>query len=110
MVRAVFRQIVVILSLLTFVGAGFAEAMTMDAPAPSGMAMQSSSEAPMPCCPEKAASCVIDVGCVFLVGLPMPQPIVSKTLAWSSLTYQISHDRGEGLSIQPALGPPILPA
>lgn len=100
---------VVILSLLTFVRAGFAEAMTMGAPDPSGMAMAmpSSSEAPMPCCPEKAPSCVTDVGCVFLVAIPMRHLNVSKAVARSAVRYQISHDRGEGLSIQPALGPPI---
>lgn len=106
---ALIRRLVIVLSLLAFVGTGLAETTTVAWTEPPGNAMVSgASEAPMPCCPAKALSCVTDAGCVFLVGLPMPQSLVSVNFAWSLLAYRISHDDGEGLSIQPALGPPIL--
>jgi len=74
------------------------------------MAMQSMSDGSMPCCPEKAPACITDIGCVFLVGLPLLPSLASTRLSWSTLTYAVSHDVREGLSLQPALGPPILPA
>ena len=109
MVPALFRRFIVALSLLAFVATGFAPAMAMaDMATPMKAMMSTASDDPMPCCPEKAPSCVTDVGCVFLVALPMPHLTASVALGWSLLSYEFAHDRGEGLSIQPALGPPIL--
>jgi len=110
MLVRVFRHLVITLSLLAFVASGLAPAIAMPVSTMSGVAMPAMSmapEAPMPCCPEKAPPCVTDVGCVFLIGLPMPALTVSKALTSSALAYGVSHDRGEGLSIEPALGPPI---
>ena len=110
MVQKFLRPFVVVLSLLAFVAAGLSPAMADMAMRTNAVAMSTASDDPMPCCPEKAASCVTDVGCVFLVGLPMPPLTVSTALGWSLLRYDFSHDRADGLSIQPALGPPILSA
>ena len=104
---ALFRRLVVMFSLLAFVGAGLASPMAA-AQSDTQMSMQNMSNGSMPCCPEKAPSCITDVGCAFLVGLPLPPALTSTTLSWSTLAYAVTHQGGEGLSLQPALGPPIL--
>jgi len=106
---AFLRRLVVILSLLAFAGAGLASPI---AAAHSDMqtTVQNMSDGSMPCCPKKASSCITDVGCAFLVGLPLMPSLTSTTLSWSPLAYTLSHDFAEGLSLQPALGPPKLPA
>jgi hypothetical protein len=103
------RRLVVALSLLAFVGAGLVSPMAAAQP-DKQMSMENTSDGSMPCCPEKALSCITDVGCAFLVGLPLSPSLTSTILSWSPLAYAITHDGGEGLSLQPALGPPILPA
>jgi hypothetical protein len=110
MVYRQIKRLFIVLSLLAFVGTGFAQATTLDTAQSPGKAMTMSamSDGSMPCCPEKAPACHTDVGCVFMVGIPLPAPGIASTLAWSAVAYRISHDGGEGLSIQPALGPPIL--
>ena len=110
MVNALIRRLVVALSLLALVGTGIATPMASAQP---DMAMAShamTDDGSMPCCPHKAPSCVTDLGCVCIVGIPTPSGQGSATLSWSTLTYAVSHSAGEGLSLQPALGPPILPA
>jgi hypothetical protein len=106
---ALLRRLVVILSVLAFVGMGLASPMAA-AHSDMHMTMQGMSHGAMPCCPEKAPSCITDIGCALLIGLPLLPSLTSTTLSWSSLTYTVSHDAGEGLSLQPALGPPRLPA
>jgi hypothetical protein len=110
MAYRIIRRFLVVLSLVAFVGTGLAQGMKIDPIAPSGneMTMSGMSEAPMPCCPDKAASCITDIGCVFLVGMPVPASTFASRLTWSVVAYRISHDIGEGLSVLPALGPPIL--
>jgi hypothetical protein len=111
MAPALFRRFIVALSLLAFVATGLAPAMAMaEAPTSMKAIMSTASDDPMPCCPEKAPSCITDVGCVFLVAVPTPHLTALGPIGWSLLRYELSHDRGEGLSIQPALGPPILSA
>ena len=106
----IIRRFFVILSLVAFLGTGLAQGMKIDPIAPSGhpMTMAGMSETPMPCCPDKAASCVTDIGCVFLVGMPVPASTFANTFAWSTVAYRVSHEVGEGLSLLPAIGPPIL--
>jgi hypothetical protein len=104
---ACLRRLVVAVSLLAFAGAGFVSPMAAAQPH-MRMSMQNMSDGSMPCCPEKAPSCVTDVGCAFLIGLPLAPSLTSTTLSWSALTYTVTQDGGEGISLQPALGPPIL--
>ena len=106
---ALLRRLVVIFSLLAFVGSGLTSPMAAAHP-DMHMTMQGMSDGSMPCCPEKAPSCITDIGCAMLIGLPMLPSLTSTTLSWSTLTYTVSHDVGQGLSLQPALGPPRLPA
>jgi hypothetical protein len=110
MAHRLIQRLFIVLSLLAFTATGLAQAAMLDATVSPGkaLAMSGMSDSSMPCCPEKAPSCNTDVGCIFLVGLPMPVSALVSTLAWSVVTYPASHDGGEGLSILPALGPPIL--
>ncbi len=112
MVNALLRRLVVALSLLALVGTGIASPMAAAAQADMAPSMAMASHAmmddgAMPCCPQKAASCITDLGCVFLVGVPAPSGSASAALSCSALAYSMSHEHGEGLSLQPALGPPI---
>jgi hypothetical protein len=110
MAHRLIQRLFIVLSLVAFTATGLAQAAMLDAAVSPGKAtaMSNMSDSSMPCCPEKAHSCVTDVGCVFLVALPMPASTLVSTLAWSAVTYPTSRDGGEGLSILPALGPPIL--
>jgi hypothetical protein len=110
MVNAFIRRLVVALSLLALVGTGIASPVASAQPDKAMASHAMTDDGSMPCCPHKAPSCVTDVGCVFLIGIPAPSGHGSATLLWSTLTYTVSHSVGEGLSLQPALGPPILPA
>ena len=110
MVNALIRRLVVALSLLAIVGTGIASPMAAAQPDMAMASQAMADDGSMPCCPHKAPPCVTDLGCVFLIGIPAPSGLASTALSWSTLTYALSHDVGEGLSLQPALGPPILPA
>lgn len=110
MVNALIRRLVVALSLLALVGNGIASPMASAQPSMAMASQAMTDDGSMPCCPHKAASCITDLGCVFLVGIPTPSAHGATALSWSILTYTVSHSAGEGLSLQPALGPPILPA
>jgi len=104
---ALLRRLVVAFSLLAFIWAGLASPMASAQP-DKQMSMESMSDGSMPCCPEKALSCITDVGCAFLVGLPLSPSLTPTILSWSPLTYAVTRDGGEGLSLRPALGPPRL--
>jgi hypothetical protein len=110
MVNALIRRLVVAFSLLALVGTGVAAPMAAAQPDMAMASQAMADDGSMPCCPHKALSCVTDLGCVFLVGIPTPSGLASTALSWSTFTYTVSHDVGEGLTLQPALGPPILPA
>ena len=59
-------------------------------------------------CKHTAPTCVSDFGCVFLVGLPMmPDPTLLTLTAWASVRYPGAPQTLHGLSVKPALGPPI---
>ena len=110
MVNALIRRLVVALSLLALVGTGIASPMAWAQPNMAMASQAMTDDGFMPCCPQKAPSCVTDLGCVFLVGIPAPSAHGVAALSWSTLTYTVSHYASEGLSLQPALGPPILSA
>ena len=110
MVNALIRRLVVALSLLAFVGTGIASPMASAQPHMAMASQAMGDDGSMPCGPHKALTCMTDLGCVLLVGIPAPSGHGATVLSWSTLTYTVSHSAGEGLSLQPALGPPILPA
>lgn len=109
MAHLMVRRFFVALALIALIGTGFAQA-TMAVPVASSdnvMTMSDTSEAPMPCCPEKAPPCVTDMGCVFMIGIPAQPAMTSTPLSWLPVTYPEIHDSGEGLSLEPELTPPI---
>jgi hypothetical protein len=58
-------------------------------------------------CKGMLPGCVTDLGCIFLVSLPAPDPTLVTVTAWSSVIYTGSSELLRGRSIKPALGPPI---
>ena len=110
--RTALRRLVVFLILTVYMSAAMvqhvplAHAMSVDMS--TGMAHDQENPTDRMPCNSTPAPCVIDLGCVFLVGLPsMPDPILLGLTAWSSIHYLGSRDSLHGRSIEPAIGPPI---
>jgi hypothetical protein len=106
------RQLVVLITLGAFLGAGVVQVLP-SAPTASPrvatmtMAMDMADDgAPVPC-HEKMPGCMVDLGCVFMVGLPMPAPPTVTQLSWSRVTYWARSTSVAGHSRKPALDPPI---
>ena len=106
------RRVFVVLTLIAYMGAS----ALMIAPADpsmagdmtSGMAQHEGAPSDNMPCKHTAPTCIIDLGCVFLVGLPMmPDPTLLTLTAWSSVSYPGSPDALQGRSVKPAIGPPI---
>jgi hypothetical protein len=64
---------------------------------------------PVPCT-DMTPTCIVDVGCAFVVSLPAPHLGLSAPLSWTRVAYGTSSNASRGLSIKPDLTPPILPA
>ena len=59
-------------------------------------------------CKSTPQPCVADLGCMFLVSLPaVSDPTLLTLAAWASVQYPGSPQTMHGLSVKPALGPPI---
>ena len=58
-------------------------------------------------CNGKMSTCVTELGCVFMISLPVPDLAVSTSIVWSPVIYSGSLDPLHGRTIRPALGPPI---
>ena len=64
-------------------------------------------ETPMPC-KGMTPACMADLGCVFMIGVPVPPSRVAVHLAWSPVSYQWPADTAADGSIRaPDLRPPI---
>jgi hypothetical protein len=102
------RRVFVVLTLIAYMGASVL-VLTAAGPSMAGD-MAQHQEAPndkIPC-KHTAPTCITDLGCVFLVGLPtMPDPILLTLTAWSSVRYPGSPEPLTGRSVKPAIGPPI---
>ena len=88
-----------------------AVAMPMNADMQAGMTMAAPDgtpdSAPTPC-KGMTPACMIDLGCIFMVGVPTPVSRVAVHLAWSSVSYQWPADIAADGSIRaPDLRPPI---
>lgn len=123
MLRRFLQRLVFLVTLVAFLSAGISQAMpsaaamappekamTMSLP----MAMDAGIEgAQAPCkdpapCQERLSGCMLDLGCIFLVGLPIPSTLTATLMSWSTITYWGRSDEDAGRSHKPALGPPIL--
>ena len=106
------RRVIALLILTAYVG------VAVISHAPPGQAMSGDvgthiaqhQEGPtdrMPC-KSTPQPCVADLGCMFLVSLPaVSDPTLLTLAAWASVQYPGSPQTMHGLSVKPALGPPI---
>jgi hypothetical protein len=105
------RQIVFLVTLGAFLSVGVTQAMPRAvAPSPSmaAMTMDMATDGSMPApCQEKMPGCMLDLGCIFMIGLPLPATPTVTQLSWSSVTYWMTSAVPAGLSRKPALNPPI---
>jgi hypothetical protein len=67
---------------------------------------QDGAKDPMPCSKSMKPGCVTELGCVFMVSLPAPDPAITTVIGWSIVTYTISAEFLPENAIKPALGPP----
>jgi hypothetical protein len=104
-----YRRLVVVFTLLAFLGTGVAQAMTI-APiaAPAKAAAVEMSGMPMPCCPEKSSTCFGEMGCLCLVGIAVPASLPDTVIPHFSLSFWITDEGAPGRTIEPGLEPPIL--
>ena len=116
------RQVILFITLGTFLGAGMIQAAwPVQATASPGMAMvtpamvtpgavtPADGGAPMPC-KGKVPTCMTDLGCIFMIGLPAVSPALTMTrLSLSRIHYGDLAQLAGGFTRKPALDPPIFP-
>ena len=106
------RQVILLITLGAFLGAGTMQgAWPVQAAAAPGMTMmaQADGDAPMPC-KGMASTCMTDLGCIFMIGLPTVSPALTMTrLSWKPIRYGDPIQIAGGLTSKPALDPPIFP-
>ena len=105
------RRVFVLLTLIAYVGASvlmLAAGPSMAGDMTNGVAQHQEAPSDKMPCKHTAPTCITDLGCVFLVGLPtIPDPTLLTLTALSSVRYPGSPDALQGRSIKPAIGPPI---
>jgi hypothetical protein len=104
-----FRRAVLVMLVAVYLGMSLAQAAAMPPPTMAGGMMQDASGDAMPCKGKLPAhGCVTDLGCILLISLAafsdLNIVIASK---WLSVGYGGFEAVLRGLSIKPALGPPI---
>ena len=112
------RLVIAVVTIVAFFGAGLMQnlpSVQADSVAMTMMADMGGDGAAMPChgtqksdpCQDKVPGCMTDLGCIFVVGIPVPlAPSVSGP-AWSRVAYWQSVHLAKGVSLKPYLGPPI---
>jgi hypothetical protein len=107
------RRILALLIVTAYVGAMVKAAPTYAAHADmnhssmNGMMHEHDSPDDRMPCKGMLPNCVTDIGCVFLVCLPVPDLTLVAMTAWSSVIYDNTSEGSRGHIIEPALGPPI---
>ena len=112
------RLVIAVITICAFLGAGLmqnmpsAQAGTVGTP--MAMVMQADGLAEMPChdtqtppCKDKVPGCMTDLGCIFVVGIPVPPAPRVSGPAWFLVAYWQSTRLAEGVVLEPFLGPPI---
>lgn len=81
---------------------------TADAASMPGMTMATDSggSTPPPC-KSSIPNCVTDIGCIFMVALPLAYTPTVAQHAWSRIFYASTTASHAGMSLEPDLGPPI---
>ncbi|MCO6416154.1 hypothetical protein JYK14_08235 [Siccirubricoccus sp. KC 17139] len=111
------RLVIAAITIVAFLGAGLVQNMPSTQADTAGMAMMADhgdGGAAMPChdtqtppCQDKVPGCMTDLGCIFVVGIPVPPAPAVSGPAWFRVAYWQSVRLAEGLSPEPYLGPPI---
>ena len=105
-----FRHVVLVITLGAFLSAGLAQAawpLQAAASPNTTMMADAGSDAPMPC-KGMTPACMTDLGCIFMIGMPIVSPALSMTrLSWSRVSYGDLAQLADGLTRKPALDPPI---
>ncbi len=107
MSRHPLRRLFAILVAVAFFSASMAQAM----PVGSNMTMAahdgSADSPPMPC-KGMTPACMIDLGCIFMIGVPILASQMAVHMAWSPVNYQWpSVAIADGGTRAPDLRPPI---
>ena len=105
------RRLFAMLIAMTLIGAPVQAMVFMqcDTVAASGSDNQPFSDqapAPVPCT-GMMPGCLDMSGCAITAGLPVRVTGAAHKLIWTPLTYWAAADMHEGLSVEPALDPPI---
>lgn len=113
------RLAIAAITICAFIGAGLVMNLPSVQADTLGMSMamvgdQPADGAVMPChatqappCKDKAPGCMTELGCVFVVGIPVPPAPTLSGPAWFRVTYWQSSRHAEGIVLEPFLGPPI---
>ncbi|WP_143021151.1 hypothetical protein [Belnapia rosea] len=112
------RLVIAAITVCAFLGAGLVQNVPSAQAATASMAMMAdhgTGEAAMPChgtqkpppCQDKVPGCMTDLGCIFVVGIPVPPAPAVSGPAWFRVDYWRSTRLAEGISLKPYLGPPI---
>jgi hypothetical protein len=108
------RRILALLIVTAYVGATmlqvaptYAANADMSSSSMNGMMHEQDGQGDKMPCKGMLPGCVTDLGCIFLVSLPAPDPTIVGMTAWSSVIYDNVSEGSRGRTIKPALGPPI---
>ena len=119
MLGAVLHRLVVLLTVIAFVGGmtlqlmppkeAFAASRAAGSDCPHMAAMQAKDMGTAPAMPRKGIDpeCVKQMKCLGTAGLPLPQLTASAVFAYSKVAYWLLASFPGGRSIKPALLPPI---
>ena len=110
MLMRLLRQVLTILVVSAYLGATMLAVAPRANAAPipmNGMMHEQDGAADKMPCQGKVPRCTTEIGCIFLVSLPVPQLTFATMIVWSLVRYSVSSEFLDGRSIKPALGPPI---
>lgn len=106
------RHLFSVLIAIAFIGAATLQALAAVAiPVDAGMVMatpdDATDSAPVPC-KGMTRACMVDLGCVLMVGVPAPASPIAVRLAWLPVSYQPpANTDADGNIRAPDLRPPI---
>src|SRR5712671_6148841 len=90
------RRILALLIVTAYVGATVLQVApanaNMSSSSINGMMHEQDGQGDKMPCKGMLPGCVTDLGCIFLVSLPAPDPTLVTMTAWSSVTYDSASD------------------
>lgn len=112
------RLVIAVITIVAFLGASLMQNLPSAQADTAGVAMMANmggDGGAMPChgtqksdpCQDKVPGCMTDLGCLFVVGIPVPVAPAVSDPAWSRVAYWQSVRLANGVSLKPYLGPPI---